>query len=315
MLTRTADGLFWLARYMERAENVARIVSAGTRMASLTRSAQSPGDEWRSMLIATGCEPGFLTRYDDTLPANVIEFLVRDPANPSSIASCLETARSNARAVRTALTADMWDALNDTWLELRTRGRGPLTAERLPAFLEWVKQRSILFSGAYAGTMLRNDAYWFTRLGTYIERADATARILDVKYHVLLQPDTVGGELDYHHWQSILRAVSALRAYHWVYHERLRPWLVAELLILRPEMPRSLVACCMQIEDALDQLADTHGAKRGECHRRAGELYAGLRYGRIEAIFQSGLHEYLTDFIQRLDKLGADINTWYLSPP
>jgi uncharacterized alpha-E superfamily protein len=313
MLSRTADGLFWLARYMERAENVARIVSAGTRMAGLTRAAQGPGDEWRSMLIATGCEPAFQSHHPEVVPADVIEFLVRDPNNPSSIVSCFETARANARAVRTALTADMWDALNDTWLELRTRAPGPLTAERLPAFLDWVKQRSFLFSGAYGSTMLRNDAYWFTRLGTFLERADATARILDVKYHVLLQADAVGGEVDYHHWQSILRAVSGLRAYHWVFHERLRPWLVAELLILRPEMPRSLLACCTEMTDALDRLAEAHGGRRAECHRRAGALQAQLRYGRIDTIYQSGLHEFLTDFIDQITLLGQDIDVCYLA--
>ena len=249
MLARTADGLYWLARYMERAENVARILSAGQRMASVTRSVGSESNEWESTLAAAGCAVSYREKHDEITPEGVVDFLVRDRDNPSSVLSCLETARRNARAVRTALTADMWEALNDTWLELRTfESSAGAAGERILRLLEWVKHRSLLFHGAYANTMLRNDAFYFTQLGTFLERADNTARILDVKYHVLLpQSENVGGPLDYSHWESILRAVSALRAYHWVYHTRLAPWTIADLLILRPEMPRSLLACYAQI--------------------------------------------------------------------
>jgi uncharacterized alpha-E superfamily protein len=313
MLSRTADSLFWLARYMERAENIARIVMVGHRMASMSRSLENTGNEWRSTLIAAGCEGGFFEKYAEPDAAPVIDYLVRDPDNPSSVLSCLETARRNARAVRTALTVDMWDALNETWL--KTRGADPdaYASERVMALLEWVKERSLLFNGAYANTMLRNDAYYFTRLGTFTERADNTARILDVKYHVLLPRDEgVGGALDYYHWQAILRSVSALRSYHWIYHDRLKPWLVAELLILRPEMPRSLLSCCEQIVRHLELLAEAYGGLRGECHRIAGEVHARLRYGRIQDIFQSGLHEFLTEFIDRSVILGGEISRLYL---
>ena len=310
MLSRTADSLFWLARYVERAENVARIVAVANRMASVARSLGSAGNEWLSTLIATGCEPGFFAKYSEALGPEVIDYLVRDPDNPSSIVCCLETARRNARAVRTALTADMWDALNATWLGARDRARG----DDVMDFLEWVRERSQLFSGAYGSTMLRNDAYYFTRLGTFIERADCTARILDVKYYVLLpQDEGIGGALDYYQWQSILRSVSALRSYHWIYHERLQPWLIAEFLILRPEMPRSLLSCFDQITRNLDLVAEAYGGKRGECHRLAGEMYAKLRYGRIESIFQAGLHEFLTDFIDRSSVLGSEISSLYLT--
>jgi uncharacterized alpha-E superfamily protein len=179
--------------------------------------------------------------------------------------------------------------------------------------LEWVKQRSQLFNGAYANTMLRNDAYYFTRLGTFVERADNTARLLDVKYHVLLpRSEGVGGALDYYQWQAILRSVSGLRSYHWVYHDRLKPWLIAELLILRPEMPRSLVSCYDEIVRTLDLLAEAYGGKRGECHRLTGEVYARLRYGRIQDVFQLGLHEFLTEFINRTLILGDEIASLYL---
>jgi uncharacterized alpha-E superfamily protein len=313
MLSRTADSLFWLARYMERAENVARIMMVGHRMASMARSLENPGNEWRSTLIAAGCEDGFFAKYPEADAAAVSDYLVRDPDNPSSIFSCLETARRNARAVRTALTVDMWDALNETWLKTRSPDPAAYAPERVMALLEWVKERSLLFNGAYANTMLRNDAYYFTRLGTFIERADNTARILDVKYHVLLpRHEGVGGALDYYHWQAILRSVSALRSYHWVYHDRLKPWLVAELLILRPEMPRSLLSCSEQIVRHLELLPEAHGGLRGECHRIAGEMHARLRYGRVQDIFQSGLHEFLTDFIDRSVVLGGEISRLYL---
>ncbi len=312
MLSRTADSLFWLARYVERAENVARTVAVTHRMASVARSLGSAGNEWLSTLIATGCEPGFFAKYSEAAPADVVDYLVRDLENPSSIVSCLETARSNARAVRTALTADMWDSLNGTWFGLRP------WAERskldVMDFLEWIRERSQMFEGAYGSTMLRNDAWYFTRLGTFVERANCTARILDVKYYVLLpQDEGVGGALDYYQWQSILRSVSALRSYHWVYHERLQPWLVAEFLILRPEMPRSLMSCFNEITHSLTLLAEAYGGKRGECHRLAGEMHAKLRYARIEAIFQNGLHEFLTEFIDRTTVLGAEISRLYLA--
>jgi uncharacterized alpha-E superfamily protein len=298
---------------MERAESVARVLSAGWRMAGLTRSLGSSGNEWHSTLVAAGCAEAWDERGAAVTPAGVVEFLVRDPANPSSIFSCLETARRNARAVRTALTADMWETLNETSMELRSFDSVPENGERLLDFLEWVKDRSLLFQGSYANTMLRNDAFFFTQLGTYLERAESTARILDVKYHVLLpRNEDVGGPLDYGHWESILRAVSALRAYHWVYHEPLAPWRIADLLILRPEMPRSLVACSGWILAYLESLADCYGGRRGECHRRAGEIHARLRYGRIDAIFQDGLHEFLTHFIDDSITLGRDIDEFYL---
>jgi len=313
MLSRTAGSLFWLARYMERAENVARILTVGDRMASLAHSLGNTGNEWLSTLRAAGCEDGFFAQHGAANGTEVIHYMVADANNPSSIFSCLETARRNARAVRTALTTDMWEALNQTWMRLRDLDQSALVAEALPDFLDWVKERSLLFNGAYANTMLRNDAFSFMRLGTFIERADSTARILDVKYHVLLpRGEGVGGALDYYQWQAILRSVSALRSYHWVYQERLKPWLVAELLILRHEMPRSLRAAMEQVVLHLDLLAGAYGGKQGECHRLAGEMHARLRYGRTEDIFQSGLHEFLVAFIGHIAQLGSEISDLYL---
>lgn len=313
MLSRTADNLFWLARYVERAGNVARILAVGHRMASLAQSLGSPGNEWESTLRVAGCEGGFFARHTSAAAEAVIHYMVFDADNPSSLFSCLETARRSARAVRPALTVDMWEAINQTWLQMRALNRDVLTADGLIDFLDWVKERSLLFEGAYANTMLRNDAFHFTRLGTFLERADNTARLLDVKYHVLLPRDEgVGGALDYYQWQAILRSVSALRSYHWVYHDRLKPWLIAELLLLRPEMPRSLRTALERVSRHLDLLAEAYGGRRGECHRLAGEMHARLRFGRIQDIFQTGLHEFLAAFLHQITLLGSEINRLYL---
>jgi uncharacterized alpha-E superfamily protein len=310
MLSRTADNLYWLARYIERADNMARLVDVGLRMASLSQNGAEAG-EWHSTIVASGCQGSFYQKHNQADAASVVNHLVLDRDNPSSIWCCLATARQNARAVRTGLTVDMWESVNTTWLELETI-KEDFSREQLPQFLHWVKERSLVFNGAVTETMMRQDAYWFTRLGTFIERGDNTARILDVKYHVLLpRLETVGGTLDYYHWAAILRSVSALRAYHWVYRDRLKPWLVAELLMLRPEMPRSLVTCFNAINDHLNQLAAVYGT-RGQCHRVAGRMQADLAYGRIEDIFQSGLHEFLTRVIDTTLVLGDEIAKEYL---
>jgi uncharacterized alpha-E superfamily protein len=293
-------------------DNVARLVEAAQRMAGLS----SQTEEWRSALTAAGCDVGYAAKHPDVTSADAAAFLAVDVDNPSSILSSLERARANARSVRTALTRDMWEAVNGAWLESRRIDMRALVAEHLPEMIDWVKTTTTRFLGAYSSTMLRNDIYLFTRLGTFLERADSTARILDVKYHVLLPTYSgVGGLLDYYQWTSILQAVSAARAYHWVYRAEVTPGNVADLLILRPEMPRSLRACYDQIEEALEALVDAYGGLKGEPHRLAGALAAQLRYGRIEDIMQAGLHEYLTGMIERAASLGEDAVGVGVPPP
>jgi uncharacterized alpha-E superfamily protein len=313
MLSRTAESLYWLARYTERAENLARILDVTLRMAGLLPRGEGASSEWHSTIVAAGCADGFYAKHEEATADAVIHYITCDPDNPSSILCCIEIARRNSRAVRTALTTDMWEAVNGTWLEARALQSNAFTTESVHRFLDWVKERSRQFDGAVVGTMLRNDACWFTRLGTFVERADNTARLLDVKYHVLL-PDyeSVGGAVDYHQWAAILRSMSALRSYHWVYRDRIKPWLIAELLILRPETPRSLINCLSEIMLHLDLLAQSYG-RRNECHRLAGQMHARLRYERIDQIFQSGLHEFLTEFINANIELGNEISRQYLS--
>ncbi|PZO48870.1 MAG: hypothetical protein DCF16_15605 [Alphaproteobacteria bacterium] len=310
MLSRAADALFWLARNMERMDNLARLIEAAQSMAGVS----SEAEEWRSALAAAGVDELYDETYNAVTPDLAARFLSSGGANPSSIINCLENARVNARAMRTALTRDMWEAVNQGWIESRKLTENNFSPALLAETLDWVRTLSTRFSGAYETTMLRNENYWFVRLGTFLERADNTARILDVKYHLLLPQESsgVGGMLDYYQWTSVLRAVSAVRAYQWVYREEVRPWNVAELMILRTEMPRSLRACYDHITYCLDQLAEIHGGKRGEAHRLAGAIAAELRFGRISDIFQTGLHETLTTYIDRTKELGDQISNLYM---
>lgn len=312
MLSRTANHIFWMARYVERADYIARLISVALRMAGMEGRNVTKTD-WQSTIIATGIEDAYVAKHGKIQADAVIDFLVRDPDNPSSILSCFATARGNARAIRTAITNDMWQALNDTWLEAQDLKIGDFKRQQVDRVLEWTKNRAQLFSGAYLNTMLRKDSFYFTCLGTQLERADNTARILDVKYHVLLPKyESIGGLIDYYQWTAILRAVSALRAYHWIYADRIQPWNIAELLIFRREMPRSMMSCYSGIVENLNLLADDYGGQRGECHRLAGELHAKLRYGRIDNVFQTGLHELLTDFVDNGILLGDEIAKFYL---
>jgi uncharacterized alpha-E superfamily protein len=309
MLARTAESMFWLARYIERMDNVARLLEAAQRMAGLS----SQTDEWRSALIAAGCDPGYAKKYDTVTAIRAANYLGFDKENPSSIMSSLEAARNNARSMRTALTRDMWDAVNGAWIEGRRIDASYFLPERLPDAIDWVKTVATRFLGAYSSTMLRNDIYYFTRLGTYLERADNTARILDVKYHVLLPREaTVGGPLDYYQWTSILQAVSGLRAYYWVYRTEVKPLNIAELLLLKPEMPRAVRTCYDQIEQSLNALSAIYDGRAGKPHETCGALAQELRTETIGNIFQYGLHEYLTDVIDQTTALGGDIQEFYM---
>jgi uncharacterized alpha-E superfamily protein len=298
---------------VERAENTARILDVAYRMASMPISYNGVNsNEWESALISAGGVEQFRAIHGEITPENVIEFLAFSDANTSSIQSCFETARQNARSVRSALTSEMWEAINSAWLDLRRLKAQRIRVEDLPRFLNLVKEASLRYDGSAMRTMLRNDAYWFSRLGLYIERADNTARVLDVKYHVLLPQDAeVGGGIDYYQWAAILRSVSALVSYQWVYHQNLRPWLVADLLILREEMPRSLAACYGALSRHLGDIAHRYGTS-GAAQRQARSAHARLSNRTIQDIFQHGLHEFLQEFIADNNRLGLAITNQYL---
>ena len=317
MLARTADNLYWLARYVERADHVARIIEATSRLAALPRAYGGATSEWESALISTGGLERFETEHGDITEAAVVDFLVVDVDNPSSIHNCIEASRRNARAVRTALTVETWEAINGAWLEMqkferaRTSGKR-LDRDELGRLLGIVKKMALDVDGSAYRTMLRNDSFYFMRLGHFVERADNTARLLDVKYHVLLpEHEAVGGTLDYFQWTAILRAVSAHTAYHWVYRQSIKPWLVADLLILKPDMPRSLISCYENIVRWLDLLGRLYG-RQGASQRHARSVLARLQTADMKSIFQGGLHEFIEGFLDDNDKLGAVMAEQYL---
>jgi uncharacterized alpha-E superfamily protein len=312
MLARTADNLYWLARYMERADYLARIVNVTRRLDALPTTYHGAGGEWESALLSAGALDGFKKCYDAATAANAVEWLVYDEKNPSSIVNCIEYGRTNARAVRTALTTETWETINSGWLELKSLQKARHAADGLDRFLDAVLRLALHVDGSAYRTMLRNDAFWFTRLGLYIERADNTARILDVKYNILLpQTETVGGPVDYFQWAAILRAVSALTAYNWIYKEGVKPWLVADLLILRREMPRSLIFCYEEMSRFLDFFARASG-RQGPAQRQAHRILTRLENTTMKEVFQNGLHEFVTTFVEDNDRLGLSIAEQYL---
>ena len=313
MLSRTAENLFWLARYVERAEYLARTIEATLRATSLPAAYVGKTNEWESALLTAGVGDSFYEQHEEADERSVVDYLAFSADNPSSIRNCIEAARLNSRSVRTALTGEMWDTINSAWIELQQTWQGGVRSrEDLARFLRFVQETSLRFDGSAYRTMLRNDAYWFSRLGLHLERADNTARILDVKYQILLPAsERVGGSLDYFQWTTILREVSAFNAYHWVYRESIKPVLVADLLILNPEMPRSLASCYRMLVEHLDLIADAYG-RRGESQRLASNMRAKLAGADIERIFASGLHEFIQGFIVENNGLGAAISEQYL---
>jgi uncharacterized alpha-E superfamily protein len=318
MLSRTADHLFWMSRYTERAENTARMLDVNYQTSLLPQSHAVAQAGWQGLLSISELKPAYEAKYPghSINPTDVMDFMVRDEQNPSSIISCLQNARENARAVRGSLTTEVWETQNQTYLEvLRMLKSGDF--EREPAqFFEWVKFRSHLSRGVTLGTMLQDEAFHFLRLGTFLERADNTARLVDVKFHAV-ETDFMGAadekdqEYDFYHWSAILRSVSGFEVYRKVYRDVIRPERVAELLILRPDMPRSLLGC---LNEVMSNLAMVSSDPASETRRRAGKLCADLQYARIDEILANGLHAYLTQFLDRVNEIGAHISREFLVP-
>ncbi|KRA42295.1 A alpha-helical domain with a conserved ER moti [Devosia sp. Root635] len=297
MLGRTAQNLFWLSRYVERAENMARLLEVGYRMSLTSRREGGASEHLMSMMQAAEVDEDFARKERPADVDTVAHFMMFDPDNPSSVYSCLQAARTNARSVRTAITSDMWGAINSAWLEFSQIKPRDVRGAKLMGLLEWVKNSSHQFRGALLGTILRDDGFAFLQAGSFIERADNTARILDMKYFVLLpQSEMVGSDLDTQQWSLILRAASAHRSYRHVYHDRYQPQNIADFLILRPEMPRSLIYCARFIEQNIETLGAFYGRKQ-VCDDVAGRLRAMVEGTTMDTIFAHGLHEFLTEFI------------------
>jgi uncharacterized alpha-E superfamily protein len=314
MLSRTADHLFWMSRYMERAENTARMLDVNYQTALLPQSDAVAELGWRGLLAISELTGDYSKRYGAIDPAKLMEFMVADEQNPSSIVSCLRAARENARAVRGTLTTEVWETTNQTWLEFnKLLASGELRRDPANVF-EWVKFRSHLSRGVVVGTMLQDEAFHFVRIGSFLERADNTARMLDVKFHDV-ESDFYGhaderdNEYEFYHWSAILRSVSGFEVYRKVYRNVIQPEKVAELLILRADMPRSLAHCMIRMSSNLRSVAN---ANSGDTLRRAGRLEADLRFGRIDEILSTGLHAFLTQFLANVGELGVGISRDFL---
>jgi uncharacterized alpha-E superfamily protein len=354
MLSRTADHLFWMARYMERAENTARMLDVNYQMSLLPQSEGAAERGWRGLLSISELTGDFAKRIGEVTPRSVIDYMVGDPENGSSIRSCLMAARENARAVRGTLTTEVWETQNQTWLEFQRMVADDAFEKSPNEAFEWVKFRSHLSRGVTVGTMLQDEAFHFLRIGSFLERADNTARMLDVKFHSVdnefvgygpgaaaarlrygmslgqtqsqsqsqtgegsqsqSQSQEGGGkdvEFDFYHWSAVLRSVSGFEVYRKVYRNVIRPERVAELLILRLDMPRSLAACMHEVVSNLQRVANEQSK---DTLRLAGRLDADLQYGRIDEILATGLHAYLTQFLERVNALGAGISRDFLVP-
>ncbi|MFM7226467.1 MAG: alpha-E domain-containing protein, partial [Betaproteobacteria bacterium] len=297
MLSRTADHLFWMARYTERAENTARMLDVNIQTQLLPQSVEAAEQSWRALLGISELLPAFDAKYGILSRKDVLDFMVCDPMNPSSIVSCLTSARENARAVRGTLTTEVWETQNTTWLEMAGLLKDGMLDRDPSEFFEWVKHRSHLSRGVTIGTMLKDEAFYFIRLGTFLERADNTARLLDVKFHGADGEQLTASEMDFYHWAAVLRSVSAFETYRKTYRDVITPERVAELLILRGEMPRSLMACLTEVVNNLEQVRNDVSR---ETERFAGRLHAGLRFNSIDDIMQRGLHDYLTEFLEQV---------------
>jgi uncharacterized alpha-E superfamily protein len=312
LLSRTADHLYWMSRYIERAESLARLVDAHYRMSLLPHSGETLAESLSATMTAMHMEEAYKERHKAVEPRAVFEFVSLDRDFSGSIVSCLRAARENARAVRGSLTSELWETLNATWLDARSQTMRRTSQADIGQFVEWVKERSHLTRGVTIGTMMRDEAFHFTRIGTFLERADSTARILTAHQNDLIPGADAGGVPDPYQWSVLLRALSAFEIYRRVYRDVITPYKVAQMLILRDDMPRSLLRCCKEVYGNLKSVANGQSA---ETERRAGEMHAMLHFTRMEEITNSGVPQFLEGFLAKLRDLGDRIASDFLVPP
>ncbi len=312
MLSRTAANLYWMTRYMERAETAARFLEVGARI-TLLPSTSGYRNEWDSLLRASGTADGFAKKYGDPVQRNIESYLFFDRDNPSSVANCISQARENGRIVRTALTSQVWDALNTAFQEMRDLERMPRSELELGRLTEWTMRHSAMLRGAIDATQLRRDSWDFMNIGYNLERADNTARLLDVKYYVLLpRIEYVGSGLDNYQWTTLLRAMSSHRAFHWAYGGEVTARKIAHFLILNPQCPRSLINCVESLVSHLDRLGRAYG-RSTDTQRAARNMHGGMAELGVDEIFEEGLHEFLTRFIREIAGLAGVVQNGYLS--
>lgn len=321
MLSRTADCLYWMARYTERAENTARMLDVNHQTSLLPQPEEFLEQSWLKLLTISKLEGAFKQKYDLVNRANVLNFMIYDIGNPSSIASCLFAARENARVIRGRITSEVWETQNTTWLESQQWSEQPIQ-EDPSRLLEWVKHRCHLFRGVMHGTMLKNESFYFMNIGTLLERADNTARILETKYEYRDVKKTISDReqfedaagssfFNFYHWAALLRSVSAFEIYRQIYSDQVTPKEVAQLLIFNRQMPRSLICC---VNDLIPLMAQIKNHQSKEVERLLGKLQASLDYADIDEVFEMGLDEYIEVFLERINKIGDAFSKTYLIP-
>jgi uncharacterized alpha-E superfamily protein len=311
MLARTADHLYWMSRFIERAECLARMLDAHYRHSLLPHTADVLARDWRATLASLGVLDLYLARHGTLQPDTAFDFLAFDREHAGSIVSCWRSARENARAVRGTITSEMWETLNSTWLEIRQYESDHADHDS-GDFLEWVRYRAHLSRGVTLGTMLRDEAFRFTRIGTFIEGADATARMLLARAHGSPGPSDDAAGPDAYGWTLLLRSLSAFEVYRKVYRDAVTPRRVTELLVLRDDLPRSLGRCTSEIYQNLREVANDQSA---ETERRAGSLYSEFHFGRLEQLLAPGLQSFLYGFLAQVHDLGDRIAQDFLVPP
>jgi len=309
VLSRTADHLYWLSRYLERADCLARMLDAHHGLSMLPRPPEAVLQGWTATLVSLGMQNEFQERAGDITPRTAFDFMAFDRDHTGSIVSCLRAARENARAVRGTVTSDLWETLNSTYLESRSFNASMPESGR-GEFLEWVKYRAHLSRGVSAGTMVRDEALWFTRIGMFLERADNTSRLLEARWR---DPGGRGERLatEASEWAVLLRAMSAFETYRRVTREAVTPKRVTELLLMRDDLPQSVHRCLSELYGNLKAVANSQSA---ETLRRAGELHTQFLFGRFEDLCGDGVTAFLDRFQERLRDLGARIADDFLVP-
>ena len=311
MLSRTAQNLFWISRYMERAELTARLLEVGYRIALMPSASTGYQNEWASVLSVSGSEAGYEKKYGPPKQEHIEHYLFHDLDNPNSVASCIGKARENSRTVRTALTTQVWDVMNTGYQEMRSRAKEKYNTANLPSLCDWTKRQASLIRGAIESTQLEDEGYDFLNLGYFIERADNTARLLDVKYYVLLPtPAAVGGEVDHYQWSTLLRAMSAYRAFRWAYGGLQTPNKVAHFLILNLACPRSLLHCLSRATHHLSRLENML-ERQTEAQSVVTQLKNEMATMDVAQILDQGLHEFLTKFISDIGAVGTAMRKSY----
>jgi uncharacterized alpha-E superfamily protein len=311
MLSRVAHSLYWMSRYIERAENMARLLEVNLQFLLDFQGLSDDAlkDHWGSLLAGAGEEESFAARYEAADNRTVTEFLAFDRRNPNSILACVFAARENARMIRDQISIEMWETINELYLFLRAHNTAEIWAAGPYEFFQQIKRHSHLFQGLTDSTTSRSEGWEFIQFGKLLERADKTTRILDVKYHILLpNANDVGGAVDTAQWQAVLRSASALEAYHRFYVHEILPWKAAEFLIFSDSFPRSLHYCAAQIDEFLRRILDeTSPRSRSQAARTSRRLLADLQSLSITDVLERGLHEFLLDVQKSLDRIGDEV--------